>query len=202
MNDLSYRAYRICAGAWRRRYMIVTPILVLPIVGLLVANMSAQHYSAHTSLLIQETALMNPFMQDFAVPAMLKERVSTIKTLLHSRHILADVAEQQGFIGDQTSAQERDRVVRKLSAALRVTMPGKDLIRIDYNSNSPENMKEILEIVSNHFIEQLLAPERSSMKDSTLFLEQQIAQRRKDLEIAEQNRHRHVAQILRDAGAY
>jgi len=187
MNEMSYRVYRMCAAAWRRRYALVTPMLVMPIVGLLVANLNAKYYTAHTSLLIQETANMNPFLQDFAVSAMLKERVATIKTLLHSRHILAKVAEQQGLIDAGTDSEQRDRVVSRLSSALKVTMPGKDLIRIDYKSDRADNMKQTLENVSEHFIEQLLAPERSSMKGSTKFLEQQLEQRRSDLETAEQN---------------
>ena len=187
MNEMSYRVYRMCAAAWRRRYALITPMLILPIVGLLVANMNAKYYTAHTSLLIQETANMNPFLQDFAVSAMLKERVATIKTLLHSRHILAKVAEQQGLIDANTDSDQRDRVVNRLSSAHKVTMPGKDLIRIDYKSDRADNMKQTLENVSEHFIEQLLAPERSSMKGSTKFLQQQLEQRRADLETAEQN---------------
>jgi len=187
MSDLSYRVHRICAGAWRRRYVFITPILLLPVIGLMVANMNAKNYTAHTSLLIQETANMNPFLQDFAVSAMLKERMATIKTLLHSRHILAKVAEQQGLIDQDTSAEEHDRIVMRLSAALKVSMPSKDLIRIDYKSDNPHSMKETLESVSENFIEQILAPERSSMQGSTLFLEQQLEQRRIDLEEAEQN---------------
>jgi polysaccharide chain length determinant protein (PEP-CTERM system associated) len=185
MNDMSQRIYRMLAGAWRRRYVIITPVLLLPLIGFAVANLNSKYYTAHTSLLIQETANMNPFLQDFAVSSMLKERVATIKTLLHSRHILATVAEHQGLIDQHSSAEQRDRVVGRLSASLKVSMPGKDLIRIDYKSSRPDNMKETLESVSEHFIEQLLAPERSSMKGSTRFLEQQLEQRGADLEQAE-----------------
>ena len=186
MNEVYFRIYRMLAAAWRRRYVLVAPVLIMPFVGLIAANLSAKHYTAHTSLLIQETANMNPFLQDFSVSAMLKERMAAMQTLLHSRHVLARVAEQQGMVDQATPAQERDRVIRKLSGALQVSMPGKNLIRIDYRSADPEGMKETLERVSDEFVEQLLAPERSSMQDSTLFLEQQLEQRRLDLEQAEQ----------------
>jgi polysaccharide chain length determinant protein (PEP-CTERM system associated) len=186
MNDLSSRFYRLFSGAWRRRYALVTPILLLPLMGLFFANFSAQRYTAHTSLLIQETANMNPFLEDFAVSAMLKERMATMETLLHSRHILAKVATQRGLIDQQTSATKRDQIVQQLSSSLRVSMPSKDLIRIDFASNKPETMEQTLVSVSDQFIQQLLAPERSSMEDSTLFLEQQLEQRRMDIEVAEQ----------------
>ena len=125
MNDLSYRFYRLFSGAWRRRYALVTPILLLPLMGLFFANFSAQRYTAHTSLLIQETANMNPFLEDFAVSAMLKERMATMETLLHSRHIVAKVATQRGLIDQQTSATKRDQIVQQLSSSLRVSMPAR-----------------------------------------------------------------------------
>ncbi len=185
MTDLTYRLHAILAGAWRQRYLIVLPILILSLVGLIVGLSSPKRFSAHTSMLIQETAKMNPFLEDLAVSSMLKERMSALQTLLHSRHILSAVAEERGLLKKESEPIERDQVIDELSGALKVKMEGKDLIRIDYLSSTPEGMKETLESVSKHFVEQLLAPERSSMKDSTYFLSQQLQQRRKDLDKAE-----------------
>ena len=185
MTDLSYRLFYILAGCWRRRYVIAIPIVLLPFFGLLVAMTRPQHYQAHTSMLVQETAKLNPFLKDFAVSALLKERMSGLETLLHSRHILAAVALERGLIAEDTSAEEHDRVIQALSTSIRMTMPGKDLIRIDYQSSNAEGIKATLKTISKHFIEQLLAPERSSMKESTFFLAQHLTSRRKELDKAE-----------------
>ncbi|MCP3870932.1 MAG: chain-length determining protein [Gammaproteobacteria bacterium] len=185
MNSLTYQLFHIFSGAWRRRYAIVVPILVLPVMGALVGIVSPKHYASHTSMLIQETAKMNPFLEDLAVSAMLKERMDALQTLLHSRHILGAVAEKRGLVDEDTPADEYDVSIEELSSALSVQMVGKDLIRIDYKSNSPEEMKETLEVVRQQFIEQLLAPERSSMKDSSYFLAEHLKNRRKELDKAE-----------------
>lgn len=185
VNSLSFRLFHILAGTWRRRYIIATPILILPIIGLLVGLLSQKNYESHTSMLIQETAKMNPFLEDLAVSSMLKERMDTLKTLLHSRHILASVAQERGLIDDKTPPEKYDTVIQDLSTALAVHMAGKDLIRIDYKSNDPEGMKETLEVISLEFIEQLLAPERSSMTDSSNFLADHLNERRKELDQAE-----------------
>lgn len=183
--NLHYRFYCILDAAWRRRYLIVLPILVLPVVGFAIGSVAPKRYQAHTSMLIQETSKMNPFLEDLAVSAMLKERMAALKTLLHSRHILGEVASERGFWHEEMSDDERDAEISKLSAALSVKMVGKDLIRIDFSSNKAEGMAETLEAVSYHFIEQLLAPERSSIRDSSYFLEQMLMKRRQDLDIAE-----------------
>ncbi|MDD9194452.1 chain-length determining protein [Aliivibrio sp. S3MY1] len=185
MITLSQRFLIMFESAWRRRYLIAIPILLMPIIGLVIGKLAPQYYHSHTSMLIQETAKMNPFLEDLAVSSMLKERLSSLQTLLHSRHILGLVAKERGYVHESMSPQSTDNAIALLSSNLSVTMAGKDLIRIDYQSNQPEGMKETLETVSRHFTEQLLAPERSSLKDSSQFLSDNIDQRRKELDLAE-----------------
>ncbi|ACH63526.1 GumC family protein [Aliivibrio fischeri] len=186
MITLSQRIFIILESAWRRRYLIVLPIILMPFIGLTIAKLAPKHYDSHTSMLIQETAKMNPFLEDLAVSTMLKERLSALQTLLHSRHILGLVAEERGYIHESMSPQAIDNEINQLSANLSVSMAGKDLIRIDYRANNPDGMKDTLEAVSRHFTEQLLAPERSSMKDSSQFLADNIEFRRQELDIAEE----------------
>lgn len=185
MNPITDKAFSILSGAWRRRYVIALPIIILPVLGLMVGVFSPKHYSSHTSMLIQETAKMNPFLEDLAVSSMLKERMAALQTLLHSRHILGAVAEERAYVSATTTPEEYNEIIVELSNDLSVKLAGKDLIRIDLKSRDPEGMKETLEAVSRHFIEQLLAPERSSMKDSSYFLAEQLEHRRLDLDNSE-----------------
>jgi len=185
VNTVSYRILIILAGGWRRRYAIAVPMLVLPLIGVLIGVLSPKHYSSHTSMLIQETAKMNPFLEDLAVSTMLKDRIGALKTLLHSRHILGTVAEQRGLIDENTTARRHDEVIAELSAALTVQMRGKDLIRINYTSAHPHGMEQTLQAVSEQFVEQLLAPERSSMRDSSYFLTEHLENRQRELDKSE-----------------
>lgn len=185
MNELKLRLIVILNGAWRQRYVIFVPMLILPFVGYFVGKMAPTNYVSHTSMLIQETAKMNPFLEDIAVSTMLKERLNALSTLLKSRHVLTAVAKEHNLINDSMSAGEKDYVINKLSSSLTVTQPGKDFLKISLTSPSPTGMKEMLESISEHFIEQLLAPERSSIKDSSEFLAIHIEKRRVELDQAE-----------------
>lgn len=186
INTVPLRMYRISCAIWRRRYTIIIPIFLLPLAGLLIGISSPRIYKAHTSMLIQETAKMNPFLEDLAVSSMLKERYGALNTLLTSRHILTSVAIKLGMIDKDTQGEKRDYAISVLASGISMHIAGKDLIRIDYTSSKPHKMKEILSIVSEEFIEQLLAPERSSMSDSSEFLDSQLTQRRQELDKAEQ----------------
>lgn len=185
MNDLKIRFIVLLNAAWRQRYIIVLPILILPVAGYFIGKTAPENYVSHTSMLIQETAKMNPFLEDIAVSTMLKERLNALSTLLKSRHVLTAVASDHQLINDAMLPVERDRVINQLASNLTVSQPGKDFLKITLSSSSPLGMKELLESISDHFIEQLLAPERSSISDSTEFLAMHIEQRKRELEKTE-----------------
>ncbi|MBW3697800.1 chain-length determining protein [Vibrio sp. T187] len=186
MNQLKIRLLIILGGMWRQRYVIVVPILILPFVGFGVSKLTPLKYEAHTSMLIQETAKMNPFLEDIAVSTMLKDRINALRTLLKSRHVLYSVAEELELITDEMSDIERDKVIADISNRLTITQLGKEFLQINLTANKPDGMKELLRSVSDHFIEQLLAPERSSIQDSSDFLAIHIEKRRKELDVAEE----------------
>ncbi|MBD2856741.1 chain-length determining protein [Vibrio parahaemolyticus] len=185
MSDLRENISVLLYGAWRRRYMIVIPMLVLPILGFGVSKLVPTTYVAHTSMLIQETAKMNPFLQDIAVSTMLKDRLSALSTLLKSRHVLYSVAKEQGLIDDDMGAKEQEFIIKDLASRLSVQQLGKDFIQIQLRSGKAQGMESMLTSVSNRFVEQLLAPERSSIKDSSHFLTIHINKRREELDKAE-----------------
>ncbi|MFA0502856.1 chain-length determining protein, partial [Vibrio sp. 10N.222.46.A1] len=76
--------------------------------------------------------------------------------------------------------------ITDLSQRLTVTQLGKDFLKISLSSNTPDGMEATLRSVSEHFIEQLLAPERSSIEDSSNFLKIHIDKRSAELEVAEE----------------
>ncbi|PMM18089.1 GNVR domain-containing protein [Vibrio breoganii] len=186
MIELKLRIAGLIVSTWRRRWVILLPALILPLVAIGISKLAPTNYKAHTSMLIQETAKMNPFLQDLAVSTMLNDRLNAVKTLLKSRHVLSTVALELGLINENSSNYEKDQVMARIAANLNVVQQGKDLLKIEYSAPSPYGMKELLESVSRHFIEQLLAPERSSIRDSSTFLNEHIEKRFSDLQMAEQ----------------
>ncbi|MBW8192482.1 chain-length determining protein [Neiella marina] len=185
MNELLPRIYLWLDALWRRRYLLVMPTLVLPIIGLVVGMTAPKVYRAHTTLLIQETAKLNPFLEDLAVSANLDMRMNALTTLLHSRHMLTEVAIAQNLIDQNSTAGERDWVIQQLSDALTVTQIGPDVIRIEYRAENATSIEPVLQQVTQRFVENLLAPERSSIRESERFLATHLALSRDQLELAE-----------------
>lgn len=192
MNSLKLRLLGLLNAAWRQRYVILVPILILPFVGFGVSKLAPTKYDSHTSMLIQETAKMNPFLEDIAVSTMLKDRMGALRTLLHSRHVLYSVAEELELTTPEMSNVEKQEIITDLSQRLSVNQLGKDFIKISLSSNTRAGMEATLTSVSQHFIEQLLAPERSSIQDSSSFLKIHIDERSAALAEAEEALARYV----------
>lgn len=171
-NDIFLNIHHIIAAAWRRRYTIVLPIIIMPFIAVLIGTMAHKTYQNHTTLLVQETSRMNPFLEDFSVSTQLKERMTALKALLHSRHVLSSVIEE--INPDRSESASTETEIARLSGKLSVQLIGSDMVKIAYKDSNPSEMKRTLEVVSKHFLTKLLAPEKSSIGASEDFLKSQL----------------------------
>ena len=80
--------YLILMAAWRQRYLILIPIIIMPLVGGLIALTRGKIFDTHTTILVQETSKLNPFLEDLSVSTNLKERMSALNTLVHSLSLI------------------------------------------------------------------------------------------------------------------
>lgn len=172
-------------AAWRRRYLIVVPVLLLPPVAWLAGGFAPKTYEARTTILVQETAKLNPFLNDLAVGPNLKERMPALNTLVHSAHILEAVLTDTGQLSAGAGEEEKTRRVRELSSAVSVELMGTDLVAFRIRGGNPHGMAATLSALSKRFIDRLLAPERSSITDSQTFLSQELHEREERLKAAQ-----------------
>ena len=178
-------ALAVLWAAWRRRYLIAIPILLMPIVGAIVGALAPKKYETNTTILIQEAAKQNPFLKDLTVETNLRERMAALQALLHSRHILAVVAQRMGFVTKDTPPEQASKAIAELSKSLSASLVGDDLVKITYVSDDPTKMAETLRLVSIRFVERIIAPQRSSIVNSENFLKKELDERKADLEAAE-----------------
>ncbi|MGC3836978.1 GumC family protein [Moritella viscosa] len=103
--------YRFIEIMWRRRYYLGISVVIAMLSASLISLFTDKRYDAHTSILVQESALLNPFLEDLSVPFNLEQRIVALRVLVHSRHILLTVANQNELIDTNSSYRERDLIV-------------------------------------------------------------------------------------------
>lgn len=178
-------AFRGLESAWRRRYLIAVPILVMPPLAFVAGGLAPKSYEAKTTILVQETAKMNPFLTDLAVGPNLKERMPALNALVHSSHILEQVLRDVGQIAQTDDRNETELKVARLSAAISVQLMGNDLVVFKIKGSKGEGLAALLTSISTRFLERMLAPERSAITDSQSFLKSELGERETRLKLAQ-----------------
>ncbi|MFC7474211.1 GumC family protein [Dankookia sp. GCM10030260] len=191
--------HAVLAAAWRRRYVILLPIIVLPPVGFFLGSMAPRSYETRMSVLIQDPAKFNPFLEDLSVKTNLKERMEGLRALLMSRHVLGQVAEDLQMVPPNATEAQQSGAVAELAAGLSVTLLGQEMVEMRYRARTPEGMDRTLAQIGTRFIEKVRGPEDSSMRDSFRFLEGQWNDSQAQLQRSEQAlaefKARHAAQL-------
>jgi polysaccharide chain length determinant protein (PEP-CTERM system associated) len=174
----------ILSAAWRRRYLIVVPIIVLPPLAIVSSFVVPKAYEARMKILVQEPAKNSPFLNDFAIGPDLKERMPALRTLLHSEHVLGEILDKQRG-GAVTDKKMREALLRDLSSALHVELVGSDLVELKIRRPWAAGLADTLRAVGQQFIERMIAPGRSAVASSEKFLESQMVERRDGVAAAE-----------------
>lgn len=177
--------YLALYALYQKARMMVLPLLVVPTLVFLMALSSEKLYTNHATILIEESALLNPFLDDLSFSFELSDRMDALRTLVLSRKVLNAVAKDAGLVEQDAPLIEIDKMQQKLSQAISLSLVGDELVRIHFKWPEREQMKPVLEQVVEKFIERLLAPTKASLDTSEQFFADQLGQIRTELEGAE-----------------
>ncbi len=167
--------HNIATIAWRRRYLIALPIILMPILGAVIGSFAPLSYRTKMSILIQEPGILNPFLEDLSVKTNLKDRMVALQALLTSRYVLGSVARDLGLLDANASQAQQDQVVAGLGSAVSVTLIGNEMVELTYRARQPGGMAQILTRIGDRFMDRVKAPEDSSIAQSETFLRGQLA---------------------------
>ncbi len=193
------------SAAWRRRYVVLLPALLLPILGVFVGQFAASVYETKMTILIQEPGKLNPFLEDLAVKTNLKDRMAALTALLTSRHVMESVAGDLNLVKPGMKQADVDRAVGDLASSVSVALIGTELVELRYRAASPAGIDTALLRIGERFMERVEAPEDSSMRSSVEFLDRELKGMTKRLETAEgdvaEYRAQHAQSLPEQRGA-
>lgn len=184
--DYYLQWYCFLTAVWRRRYLWVTPLWVMPLLAILVSMVVPKSYVSSTAILIQEPALLNPFLKDLAIETPLKDRTESLSAILHSRSLLTEVALQLKLFTPTDPLSIQESTVNDLSKNLTVKWIGENVVEISYKGETPQSVVNVLSAVGNTFMQKILYPQLSQDSSSSVFLTRQLALQKSALQEAQQ----------------
>ena len=181
------KLYQLYAIFWRKRYYLLIPMITMPVIGYFVGRSVPESYHSHTTILLQESTLLNPFLAELSLPFNIQSRFKAINILVKRKQVLLNVAKQVGLINRSDSAWQQQQVVNKIKQSLKLSLTGTDLIKIEMVWPEPRQLSIILNVVSDQFILRLIKPNQDLALNSKAFLATQLNQQHKILLQAEQD---------------
>jgi len=181
------KLYQLYAILWRKRYYLLIPIITMPVIGYFVGRSIPENYHSHTSILLQESTLLNPFLAELSLPFNIQSRFKAINILVKRKQVLLEVAQQVGLITANDSAWQQQQIVNRIKRSLKLSLAGTELVKIEMVWPDPQQLSVILDVVSEQFILRLTKPNQEQALNSKVFLAEKLNQQYKILRQAEQD---------------
>jgi len=158
--------YLALYAVYTRAKLFVLPLLIVPVVVIVLAATSQKQYTNHATILIEESALLNPYLDDLSFSFDLSNRMAALRTLVISRKVLIAVTKETNLVPKDASPAKIEKIHQELSQALSLSLVGDELVRVNFIWHDQTQMKAVLEKVVEKFIESLLAPTKASLDTS------------------------------------
>lgn len=171
---------------YTRIKLFIIPFCIIPIVVIALGLSAQKQYTNHATILIEESALLNPYLDDLSFSFQLSDRMAALRTLVISRKVLIAVAKETQLIAEDATSKQVEEIHQQLSKALSLSLIGDELVRINFIWHDQTQMKPVLEKVVEKFIERLLAPTKASLDTSEQFFFKQLDSLREELELSEE----------------
>ncbi|WP_414475755.1 hypothetical protein [Microvirga sp. M2] len=163
-------------GAWRRRLLILLPVLLMMPVGIAAAFVLPKAYMARSLMQLQEAGRDNPFSREGDAGGVyrVQERFEGLRALFLSDSVLARAI---GEGEDGLPPAVREERIGELRQALSLDLIGGDFIEVKLAGATPEGLGKTLEAVMASFLEALV-PEQGGATAAQLM----VSARRQELD--------------------
>lgn len=192
MKDLTSDAIKyVLEVAWRRRRLIVVPLVLVMTLTTLLAYVLPRQYSARALLVMQEQGADNPLIKSQTTNERIRDRAPGLQALLKSDRVLGNA--MRDILGDRMPTDPRQiaLVLKELDQQLSFEMIGSDFLEFQLKGSNPKGLGKKLEAVTSRFLESILSPDQDAVSATQVLLER----RREDLATAEKALERYRAQI-------
>ena len=157
--------YLALYALYTRAKLFVLPLAIVPVVVILLAVTAQKKYTNHATILIEESALLNPYLDDLSFSFDLTNRMAALSTLVISRKVLIAVARETNLVPKNASPAAIEKVHQELSQSLSLSLVGDELVRVNFIWHEPSQMKPVLEKI----VEKLAKKDRELQKIRNYF---------------------------------
>lgn len=169
----------------RRPVMLAAIFAGIALAALLIGSLLPRKYTSSTTILVQESNIIAPLMEGRAVPTGVSDRAGITREVAFSKKVMSEVLKVGGWMADDPSPLEQDKLIEKIVARTEISNPRSNLIQITYTDSSPERAFEVTRSFAELVIDESLATKERESRQAYEFIDQQVRQYHSKLTDAE-----------------
>ena len=175
-------------AAWRRRWMGVIIAWLVCGVGWVGVYTVPNQFESSARLFVDADAVLTPLLRGLAADSAPTTQLEILQRTLLSRPNMEKLVSKTDLDLTLNSPADRERLLTRLSAEIKVNPQTKNLFTINYRDKSPKLAHDVVQTLLTIFVESATGGSRSDMENARRFLERQIQSYEQQLRAAEKRR--------------
>lgn len=182
----------LAALLWReaQRYRVVLAS-IFGVIALLVLLgglfVLPQKYTSATTILAQESDIIQPLLEGRAVSTGVTDRAGIARQVVYGRKVMQGILEAGGWMGKNPSPVEQERLIEEIQGNTRITSPRENLVEISYSDSDPQRTFRVTQRLGDLFIQESLATKERESREAYEFINKQVGDYHAKLTEAEAN---------------
>jgi polysaccharide chain length determinant protein (PEP-CTERM system associated) len=188
MDSLRLMLSQYLRAAWRRRWMGVIIAWLVCGVGWVGVYTIPNQYESGARLFVDADAVLTPLLRGLAADSAPTTQLEILQRTLLSRPNLEKLVSKTDLDLTLNSPSDRERLLTRLAADIKVNPQTRNLFTINYRDKSPKLAHDVVQTLLTIFVESATGGSRTDMENARRFLERQIQSYEQQLRAAEKRR--------------
>ena len=173
----------------RRYQLVIASIFAAIAVVALLAGLFLlpRKYIVTTSVLAQESDIIQPLLENRAVSTRAVDRAGLARQVVFGRKVMSRLLAIGGWLEDKPSAVQQDRLMEQVRDRTRIVNARENLVQITYFDSEPERAYKVAAAMADLLIEESLASKERESREAYEFIDSQVNDYHRKLTEAESN---------------
>jgi polysaccharide chain length determinant protein (PEP-CTERM system associated) len=172
--------------AWRWRWPALALAWAICLGGWIAVALMPNNFQSSARIFVDTDTLLGPLMRGIAVDVDVGRQVDVMQRTLLSRPNLENVLRMADLDITAATAEDRERLLKGLEKDVQIKAQGKNLFQVSYQNKDTELAKRVVQSLLTIFVESNLGNNRKDMELARRFIESQILQYERQLKAAEE----------------
>lgn len=186
MEEILRQALTILRATWKHRHL---GMIVAWVVGAIAAGVILRipnQYEASARIYVDTQSILRPLMSGLAVQPNIEQQIMMLSRTLISRPNLEKLIRMADLDLDVKNKTQQEALIDSLADTLKIQGLGRDnLYTISFRDPDPGKAQRVVQALVSIFVESSLGDKRQDTDSARKFLEEQIRNYEKKLEVAE-----------------